>query len=62
MYLCPYDANWCTRPGCRCGICELTGERPSVACINCGGLLAGSLRVRLCAECVLVETVEEEES
>jgi len=62
MFLCPYDAQWCGRPACRSGVCELTGERPSVACINCGGLVVRSLRIRLCAECVAAEATENEES
>jgi hypothetical protein len=62
MYLCPYDSQWCTRPGCRSGTCELTGERPSVACINCGSLMAGPVRVRLCVDCLLLETSEEKET
>jgi hypothetical protein len=60
MFLCPQDLQWCMRPECRTGSCELTGERPFVACIGCGSVTERHHTFRLCIECIEVELPADE--
>jgi hypothetical protein len=62
MYVCPYDSQWCVRPECRAGSCELTGEQPAFACEGCGAVVHPPVMLRLCLRCVFVDTRSEKES
>jgi hypothetical protein len=61
MFVCPYDARWCNRTACRTGSCELTGERPFIACIGCGAVTETSPGFRLCVDCLILESGDAEE-
>ena len=60
MFLCPHDLQWCMRPECRLGSCELTGEAPYVACVGCGSVSERHVIFRLCSECIAVELPADE--
>ena len=56
MFVCPFDAHWCSLAACRTGTCEMaTTETPLIACLECGTVTAASPGFRLCADCFLVQ-------
>ena len=62
VFVCPFDAHWCSLPACRTGVCEITNEKPLIACLECGVVTASSPGLRLCIDCfgVLVEATIDE--
>ncbi len=56
MFVCPFDAHICQIPACRSGVCEMTGTKPLIACIECGQVTEISPGFRLCIECMFVDT------
>ena len=53
--------HWCDLAACRSDGCQLSGERPLIACHGCGALIIRATTFGLCVECITVDMEQTKE-